>query len=555
MMILRYQAFCLVFCCPGLVWNSYPFHSSIHAFQGGAVDHHLSRSVTKIRQFTRLHPHRFNGGYDPTSPLTWTPQQAAEFTIFHDGSPEHAGMQLRTAVQHWSGTDLAEFLTRLYLGHLEIDTDKTGSHSDYDSVSKKKRIVYEPQNVRSPQWEGLETREGIFALKGLLREALSKELLSAQEISRFAEAFLLKDYIWPSSIGQSKSQTKLTPKNITISDSQSRVEVVFDQSSFYSLGHARTLARVMLAVRKDRGYHEFNWNDIALMVTLPEKRDEDREITPLQLIEFLRTIAAYTPLTATDKANIVQRMAISGWSSGSIPGFMAELFPDETLSQNHMVDQMCRLQGDSFFDFPAAATIKSERESTKEKKNAAAIAVAKARAKGVVKNDNEIPGKTPSKILGNAKDSEGSEYEELVQSYWKKVEVTTTIKPKIQPSYGVPKTKSIKMRNIPKKGFDLSITKGVVDSQTKSMVNTETEPVVNFKSKSVINSKTKYAVSTKTKSVPSSKTKSVPSSKTKSVPSSKTKSVPISKTKSVPPSKTKSIVSTKTKSIVKSVSP
>ena len=525
MIILRSQALSLVFLCPGLVWNSHPIQSGIHAFQGGAVDHHLSRSGTKIRQNTHLHPHRFNGGYDPTSPLTWTPQQAAEFTIFHDGSPEHAGMQLRTAVQHWSGTDLAEFLTRLYLGHLEIDTDKTSSHSDYDNVGKKKRIVYEPQNVRCPQWEGLETREGIFALKGLLREALSKESLSAQEISRFAEAFLLKDYRWPSSIGQNKSKSKMTPKNITISDSQSRVEVVFEQGSFYGLGHARTLARVMLAVRKERGYHEFNWNDIALMVTLPEKRDEDREITPLQLIEFLRTIAAYTPLTATDKANIVQRMAISGWSSGSIPGFMTELFSAETLSQNHAVDQMCRLQGDSFFDFPAAATIKSERESKKEKKNAAAIAVAKARAKGIVKDDDKIPGKASSKILGNAKDSEGSEYEELVQSYWKKVEVTTTIKPKIQPSYGVPKTKSIKARKIPKKNFDLSITKAVVDSHTKSILNSETEPMVNSKSKPAVNSKTKYGVSTKTKSVPSSKKKSVPISKAKSIMTSKTKSI------------------------------
>ena len=183
------------------------------------------------------------------------------------------------------------------------------------------------------------------------------------------------------------------------------------------------------------------------MVTLPEKRDEDREITPLQLIEFLRTIAAYTPLTATDKANIVQRMAISGWSSGSIPGFMTELFSAETLNQNHAVDQMCRLQGDSFFDFPAAATIKSERESKKEKKNAAAIAVAKARAKGIVKDDDKIPGKASSKILGNAKDSEGSEYEELVQSYWKKVELPTTkTKRQTDNGYGVSKTKSIKTR-------------------------------------------------------------------------------------------------------------
>jgi len=488
-MTLPSRALSLILLCPGFVWNSY----SIRAFRGGTVDRSRSRSITNTRQSTRLHPHRFNGGYDPSSPLTWTPQQAAEFTIFHDGSPEHAGMQLRTAVQHWSGTDLAEFLTRLYLGHLEVSNEPNDSDE-----SKEKRIVYEPQNVRSPKWEGLETREGILALKGLLRESLSKEVLSAQEIARFAEAFLLKEYRWPSRIEEIKS--KSTGNNVTFLSSESR-EIVFEQDSFYTLGHARTLARVLLVVRKERGFFEFNWNDVAMMVTLPEKRDEDREVTPLRLIEFLRAITTYAPLTASDKANIVQRMAISGWSSASIPKFMAELFPTESLSDNHNVDQMCRL--DSFFDFPAAATIRSDRQSRKEWKNAAAIAVAKDLEKGIIKEKKKETGKVLSKRLGKAKDKERSEYEDLVKSYWKKVEVKTTMKPPGRPTYGVPRTKSIKKREIPVKAFDVSKAKAVVGSKTNSCVDSETTctAIVKSKTKTVVSSKTKTAMDLKKKAV------------------------------------------------------
>eukprot|EP00536_Pseudo-nitzschia_multiseries_P019426 jgi/Psemu1/60704/gm1.60704_g len=165
----RSQVLSLILLCPGLVWESSPIRSGIHAFSGRTVDHRCRGrcSEPSAPHETRLHYHLFNGGYNPASPLTWTPQEAAEFTIFHDGSPEHAGMQLRTAVQHWTGTDLAEFLTRLYLGHLEADSDNAINNSIINNSEeiKKKKIVYEPQNVRSPKWKGLESREGILALK------------------------------------------------------------------------------------------------------------------------------------------------------------------------------------------------------------------------------------------------------------------------------------------------------------------------------------------------------------------------------------------------------
>jgi hypothetical protein len=76
-------------------------------------------------------------------------------------------------------------------------------------------------------------------------------------------------------------------------------------------------------------------------------------------------------------------------------------------------------------------------------------AIAKV-AKVIGKEQNTLSSKRPSAV----KDTVQSEYDELVQSYWKKVEVTTNPKTK-QPleAYGVPKTKSIKKREISKKSI------------------------------------------------------------------------------------------------------
>ena len=377
-----------IFLCHSFVWNN---NNNIQAFV--AVVRRSYKTAS-----TQLNLHRFNGGYDPGSPLTWTPQQAAEFTIFHDGSPQHAGMQLKTAIKHWSGENLAEFLTRLYLGH-----EVSSNSNDIDHEDKNK-LIYEPKNVRSPQWKGLDTREGIFALKDLLKEALSKESLSAQEISRFAEEFLLKEYKWPS---------KKQQFTATINDSQSAAaaasEIIFENDSFYSLGHARTLARIILSVRKEQSLDDYNWYDFVLMITLPERNDNNRETAPMKMIEFFQTIAASVAFTTKDKADIVNRMAMSGWQPGSIPKFMAELFPEESMNDNHSVCEMRMVVGDSFLDFPSSAQVKEDKEQEKQ-----------VIATGNAYNEGES--------LKSAKEIVESEYEELVQSYWKKVEVPITKK-------------------------------------------------------------------------------------------------------------------------------
>jgi len=296
--------------------------------------------------------------------------------------------------------------------------------------------------------------------------------------------FLLKDYRWPSQIQKSNSNSTTSIGASILSNSQVG-EVVFEDDSFYSLGHARTIARVLLAVRKERGDDDFTWSDIIVMVTLPEQRDEEREAIPMKMIEFLRTISACISLTATDKANIVRGMAMSGWLSASIPKFMTELLPAETLSEDHSVDPIYAFQGDSFYDFPTAATV-SEANAKKEKKNNSAIDIAVAKVAKVVGKEESTP--SPKKAR-SSKDTVGSEYEDLVQSYWKKVEVTTThSKKKPVQGYGVPKTKSIKKRNKPKESESVVESASNVDSVTKKSIkkrNIPKESVVDSASKSI----------------------------------------------------------------------
>ena len=474
-MILKVPLLSAFLLCQALLWNRSP--RSAHAFVDVAVEHGRRSFQGSTRKSTELNPHRFNGGYDPSSPLAWTPLQAAEFTIFHDGTPHHAGMQLKSTIQHWGGADLAEFLTRLYLGDLVNDTASDGHRNG-------KKVVYEPRNVRTPQWEGLETREGILALKDLLKESLSKESLSAQEVARFAEAFLLKDYRWPVPLPESNA-TSLAECYSNLRSAK----IEFENDSFYGLGHSRTIARVLLAIRKERGYNEFNSNDIALMVTLPEHGDKGREEIPMQMIDFFRTVSAYTSLTAKDKAKIVQRMAMSGWLSGGIPNFMAELLPDESLSENHSVDEIWKSQGDAFLDFPTKATLLKETNA-KERKKTSAVELAVARVRKVVgKKSRSSPAKKTPTAEDAKKDAEdvekdskdakkdskdtmdtmGSELDELVQSYWKKVEVTTSPpKKKKKPvtEYGVPKTKSVKKRKIPEEKLAINSKKKEVVTKT-----------------------------------------------------------------------------------------
>jgi hypothetical protein len=366
-----------------------------------------------------LHAHRFNGGYDPASPLTWSPQQAAEFTIFHQGEPKYIGLQLRMAIQHWTGTELAEFLTRLYLGQIveEKQQPVRSSSSPWTfgeesrHVEVKKKLVYEPQNVRAPQWKGLETREGILALKDLLKEALSTDTLRSREIARFAESFLLKEYKWPS---RRIKETNGTPANKQQMMKNNTVPaIVFENDSFYTCGHAKTLARILWWIRKEKS-SSFEWDDFVDMLTLPEH--ESKETAPLQLVEFYQTLVSHTPLSTMEKTQMVGRMALGGWSASEIPRFVTKILPDDAKSGNATFTE-----DDSFTDMPSAADVASQQDNKNEKKDKKEI------------DDQSILDATEEQVLlvstlKRATLSVRSEYDQLVQSYWKQVEIPNSKK-------------------------------------------------------------------------------------------------------------------------------
>lgn len=361
--------------------------------------------ITKSSSRIIVNPHRFNGGYDPSSPLTWTPQQAAEFAIFHEGTPQHAGMQLRTAIQHWRGDDLAEFLTRLYLG--QERQVQSQSNDDYYNNNHQRSLLYEPRNVRTPRWWGLETREGLVALRSLLSEALSNDTLQPREVARFAESFLLKEYKWPADQWDAGT-TQSTG-------------VVFEQDSFYSRGHGVTLAQVLWSVRMQRyGDPAFSPDDIVDMVTLPEK--EDKQSTSLQMKEFYQTLVGRIVLTDDDKNRMVQRLAIGGWGPASIPQFVATI-----LDNNHHHISQGQYGEIDFFDYPSQQDENLIPESNNNDNQLNEWDETDQQYGDNVANyagvDDQVVLAYSKNNNQKAEDSVRMEYDQLVQEYWKRVEI------------------------------------------------------------------------------------------------------------------------------------
>jgi len=351
---------------------------------------------------TVLFPHRFNGGYDASAPLTWTPQQAAEFVMFHPcEEPKYVGQQLKPAIQHWSGFDLAEFLTRLYLGDPRNDSDDTDGGGSFSTSNymeagqgQGRSVVYEPQNVRSPKWHGLHTKEGISALADLLKEALSAETLDPRELSRFAEEFFLKEYKWP--VSQTHQDDRINDdEQVPIGMAMPPI-VEFESDTFYSLGHSATFAHVLWAARKSSLGTGLTWDDLVAMITLPEF--DEKDVVPMQMINFYKTISSLMYLTNKDRASVVNGMAIGGWEASKIPIFVSQILPldfDDQSAMDTALDEWRFLHDDR---------LRSEQKSPLEEKIAS----------------NTKP-KTTSQLFQGME----SEFDELVQEYWSRTEIPT----------------------------------------------------------------------------------------------------------------------------------
>ena len=235
-----------------------------------------------------------NGSHDPGPPVTvsWNPWQAAEFVIWNTGDDtQEAGRQLAPMIVHWSGKEVAEFLTRLYLGEKQISL---------------KKISYESMNVRNPQWFGLDNDYGLRQLTALLMKALPDGVLTPSEIVKCARLFLLKYHSWPADFRKYGINQHL------------------EGDTFATRGHAADIGQVLGSVRKQR-LGDFSAMDVVTMVTLPasDRQDEEKKKEILDLSDFFGNLGI--KLTATDKVNVVHGMALGGWTPSDIAKLVGQI--------------------------------------------------------------------------------------------------------------------------------------------------------------------------------------------------------------------------------------
>jgi len=254
------------------------------------------KKPTQGRTISR-NSHQFNGGYDASNvkAAKWTPLEAVEFVVWHVGDNyEDMGRQLVPLIENWSGKEWGEFMTRLYLGETKKDEFE---------------VSFESRNVRSPKWKGLDTEEGLCALKDLLSAAFPTKLLEDPvEIARMAEVFLWKAHTWPA-----VSENSTTDGDLEV-------------DSFACLGHTTAFVNIWKALCEER---DCLWKSTCssdnVLSMIPNPRNEYGAIQLEGMLAFFRQIEIR--LTASEKIELVQGMAHRGWSPAKIAKFVST-FPE-----------------------------------------------------------------------------------------------------------------------------------------------------------------------------------------------------------------------------------
>lgn len=254
---------------------------------------------------TTRFPHSF-GAYDAadSKQVSWTPSEAAEFANWHAGKPAEAGMQIRPMITKWCGSDVGEFLSRLYLGEV---------------IQDENRINYCPSNVRSPQWRGLEDK-GLEAMSELLIAALPDKALSAPELARCGQSFLLREHRWPSVITSDGAIIKAPKKPKADPEPKKTRNESFESDTFAARGYAAGFGTVLGNVRRSR-MPDFMPEDVIKMCTLPEKSEKDSGYINLQ--DFFSNLGI--KMTEFEKVETVSGMALAGWAPGNIANFVCSI--------------------------------------------------------------------------------------------------------------------------------------------------------------------------------------------------------------------------------------
>lgn len=236
--------------------------------------------------------HKFNGGYDASeveSIAKWTPKEAAEFVIWHMSDKyEDVGRQLTPMIKDWNGKNLGEFLSRVYLGKTTDDFE----------------IAFESKYVRSPQWKGLDTEEGLLALKELLRTALPDSILEEPvQMANVAEVFLWQERTCPAANLETKE---------------------LEQASFASLGYTPAIVHIWMELREERGGQRnfvYSSEDVLEMVPAPSKDWGALQLQGIQQFFFHMGIR----LAPSCKIELVQGMASGGWNPGKIAKLVSSI--------------------------------------------------------------------------------------------------------------------------------------------------------------------------------------------------------------------------------------
>jgi len=268
----------------------------------------LPKAVLLTTSSTVLFPHQF-GGYDANQAgvIAWTPSEAAEFVLWHLGTPRQGGMQLAPMIKGWSGDDVGEFLGRLYLGEV---------------IKEEERISFCPSNVRDPQWLGL-SDEGFAGMKDMLVHALPDEVLSPEGLARCAHAFLMKEHRWPAQLKNGKEGDNAGDK-----DNASKARQ-FESDSFTALGYSAKFARVLGSVKRER-ISEFTASEIVSMLTLPEHSIKSQGYS--QLPDFYDSLGF--ELTSSEIVQTVEKLALSGWAPSTLAKFACSIEEVEGWNRN-----------------------------------------------------------------------------------------------------------------------------------------------------------------------------------------------------------------------------
>lgn len=272
-----------------------------------------------------LFPHQF-GGYDANVAAKWTPSQASEFVLWHAAEPSRIGMQLSPIIKNWNGQDLGEFLSRLFLGKV---------------LKEENKIEYCPSHVRNPQWLGLQD-QGYVGMKDLLINALPQTMITPEELTRCAHAFLLKEHRWPVALTKTKSiliqQNKIKAGDVNKDG--------FDSDSFATMGHSAEFAKVIGAIRKERTGMNFTYKDLIKMLTMSEFRDASNGYP--ELADFYSNLGI--KLTPKQKVEIVENLCVAGWSPSNLAKFICSIDDADEAEVNECMEMMSSRSADTSVD-------------------------------------------------------------------------------------------------------------------------------------------------------------------------------------------------------------